>query len=119
MPPPPQPTTPLTEERRNFLSSLLDICVRQLAWPDDAEWEAPGGEDPDPDDDMAKFWTLRMVNWPSAMIASADATVLFESHRINIGTGQDSSHANRRKHCRLYPYCSAEWRPLGDLLATS
>ena len=61
MPPPPTPALPISEERRKFLAALLDICVRQLAWPDDADWEPPGGEDPDPEDDMAKFWQMRMV----------------------------------------------------------
>lgn len=61
MAPPPVPGLPISDERRKFLTTLLDVCVRQLAWPDDAEWEVPGTEDPDPDDDMAKFWTLRMV----------------------------------------------------------
>jgi hypothetical protein len=61
MPPPPSSPPPLTEDRRKFLSALLDISVRQLAWPDDAEWEPPGGDEPDPDDDMAKFWQMRSV----------------------------------------------------------
>ncbi|ORY34741.1 armadillo-type protein [Naematelia encephala] len=59
MPPPPLPTPPLPTERRAFLSSLLDISVRQLAWPEDAEWEAPGTEDPDPDDDLALLMHMR------------------------------------------------------------
>lgn len=62
MRPPPSPSLPVSPERRKFLAALLDVCVRQLAWPDDADWEAPGGEEPDPDDDLDKFWTLRMVS---------------------------------------------------------
>lgn len=63
MPPPANPL-PLPDAKRQFLSSLLDILVRQLAWPEDADWETPGTEDPDPDDDMAKFSQLRIVSPP-------------------------------------------------------
>lgn len=63
MPPPANPL-PLPDAKRQFLSSLLDILVRQLAWPEDADWETPGTEDPDPDDDMAKFSQLRIVSYP-------------------------------------------------------
>lgn len=62
MPPPAPSPPPLTEDRRKFLSALLDLSVRQLAWPDDAEWEPPGGDEPDPDDDIAKFWQMRTVS---------------------------------------------------------
>ncbi|WWC73701.1 exportin-T [Kwoniella pini CBS 10737] len=67
MPPPtkgqPQPSTPpatipLTPQRREFLSSMLDILIRQLAWPEDAEWEAPGTEE-DSNDDLASFLHFR------------------------------------------------------------
>ena len=61
MPPPANPI-PLPPAKRQFLSSLLDVLVRQLAWPHDADWEAPGTEDPDPGDDMAMFQNLRIVN---------------------------------------------------------
>jgi exportin-T len=60
MPPPSNPL-PLPASKRQFLSSLLDVLVRQLAWPQDADWEAPGTEDPDPGDDMAMFQNLRIV----------------------------------------------------------
>ncbi|WVF68493.1 hypothetical protein IAT40_003260 [Kwoniella sp. CBS 6097] len=59
-PPPVQPPpVPLPTERREFLSSMLDILVRQLAWPEDVDWEAPGGED-DSDDELALFRTFRV-----------------------------------------------------------
>lgn len=61
MPPPPPPMPPLPSDKRQFLASLLDVLIRQLAWPQNAEWEAPGGEDPDPGDDLALFQTLRTV----------------------------------------------------------
>ena len=61
MPPPANPI-PLPPAKRQFLSSLLDVLVRQLAWPQDADWEAPGTEDPDPGDDMAMFQNLRIVS---------------------------------------------------------
>ena len=66
--PPSEPSAPLQElpqERRDFLASLLDVSVRQLAWPEDAEWEAPTGEEPDPDDDLAMLQAKRIVsrNW--------------------------------------------------------
>nr|XP_019009359.1 exportin-T [Kwoniella pini CBS 10737]OCF48140.1 exportin-T [Kwoniella pini CBS 10737] len=59
----PQPSTPpatipLTPQRREFLSSMLDILIRQLAWPEDAEWEAPGTEE-DSNDDLASFLHFR------------------------------------------------------------
>ncbi|WWC65824.1 uncharacterized protein I303_108446 [Kwoniella dejecticola CBS 10117] len=57
-PPPPAPATPLTPQRREFLASMLDILIRQLAWPEDAEWEAPGSEE-DPDDALASFLHFR------------------------------------------------------------
>lgn len=63
--PPAGPTTPLQDlpaERRDFLAALLDVSVRQLAWPEDAEWEAPTGEEPDPDDDLAMLQLKRMVS---------------------------------------------------------
>ena len=62
MPPPPTPPLPVSTERRQFLSSLLDISVRQLAWREDAIWEAPTGEEPDPDDEIATFRTMRTVS---------------------------------------------------------
>jgi hypothetical protein len=62
MPPPANPI-PLPPAKRQFLSSLLDVLVRQLAWPQDADWEAPGTEDPDPGDDMAMFQNLRIVSF--------------------------------------------------------
>ncbi|WVQ96040.1 hypothetical protein IAU59_003140 [Kwoniella sp. CBS 9459] len=66
-PPPVQPpSVPLPSERREFLSSMLDILVRQLAWPEDVDWEAPGGED-DPDDELALFMTFRVAGGPSAV----------------------------------------------------
>jgi exportin-T len=61
MPPPPPPVIPLSEERRQFLSSLLDILIRQLAWPRDAEWEAPTGEEPDLGDELATMQAKRIV----------------------------------------------------------
>lgn len=60
MPPPANPL-PLPDAKRQFLTQLLDILVRQLAWPEDADWETPGTEDPDPEDDMFKFAQLRIV----------------------------------------------------------
>lgn len=62
MPPPPPPVIPLSEERRQFLSSLLDILIRQLAWPRDAEWEAPTGEEPDLGDELATMQAKRIVS---------------------------------------------------------
>nr|XP_019043552.1 exportin-T [Kwoniella bestiolae CBS 10118]OCF22482.1 exportin-T [Kwoniella bestiolae CBS 10118] len=58
-PPAPSPPPPLTPQRREFLASMLDILIRQLAWPDDAEWEAPGSDE-DSDDEMALFRTFRV-----------------------------------------------------------
>jgi hypothetical protein len=66
MPPPANPI-PLPPAKRQFLSSLLDVLVRQLAWPQDADWEAPGTEDPDPGDDMAMFQNLRIVSFRGLM----------------------------------------------------
>ncbi|RXK35182.1 hypothetical protein M231_07553 [Tremella mesenterica] len=60
MPPPPPPMPPLPQDKRDFLASLLSILVRQLAWPDDAEWESPGS-DTDPDDDLSSFRYLRVM----------------------------------------------------------
>ena len=68
MPPPANPI-PLPPAKRQFLSSLLDVLVRQLAWPQDADWEAPGTEDPDPGDDMAMFQNLRIVSYRELEIA--------------------------------------------------
>ncbi len=62
MPPPPLPPLPLPADRRQVLSLLLDTSVRQLAWREDAEWEAPSGEEPDPDDEVATFRTMRTVS---------------------------------------------------------
>lgn len=61
MPPPASPL-PLPDSKRQFLSSLLEVLVRQLAWPEDVDWEAPGAEDLDPDDDMAQFQRVRTVD---------------------------------------------------------
>ena len=44
------------------MSSLLDVSVRQLAWPEDAAWDAPTGDEPDPDDEVATFRIMRTVN---------------------------------------------------------
>ncbi|KAK4688536.1 exportin-T, partial [Tremellales sp. Uapishka_1] len=55
---PPAPIVPLTGAKRQFLFSLLEVLVRQLAWPDDAEWEMPG-DDSDADDEIAAFWAMR------------------------------------------------------------
>ncbi len=63
--PPPTPPTPIIDlprERRDFLASLLDVSVRQLAWPADAEWEAPTGDEPDPDDELAMLQAKRVVS---------------------------------------------------------
>jgi exportin-T len=63
--PPVTPTSPiidLPQERREFLASLLDVAVRQLAWPADAEWEAPNGDEPDPDDELAMLQAKRIVS---------------------------------------------------------
>ncbi|WRT69690.1 uncharacterized protein IL334_006680 [Kwoniella shivajii] len=60
--PPPavqSPPPPLSPERRQFLASMLDILIRQLAWPEEAEWEAPGNEE-DSDDEMALFRSFRV-----------------------------------------------------------
>lgn len=57
--PPPVALRQLPEDRRRFLASLLDVCVRRLAWPDDAEWEAPTGEEPDVDDEAAAMRLMR------------------------------------------------------------
>ncbi len=62
MPPPVPPPAPVPPERRRLLSALLDVAVRQLAWREDAEWEAPSGDEPDPDDDIAIFRTMRTVS---------------------------------------------------------
>ena len=58
----PSPSVPVQElpaERRAFLAELLDVSVRQLAWPADAEWEAPS-DDPDPEDDLAMLQAKRV-----------------------------------------------------------
>ena len=62
MPPPPAPPAPIPTEKRQIMSSLLDVSVRQLAWPEDADWEAPTGDEPDPDDEVATFRIMRTVN---------------------------------------------------------
>ncbi|WVO13893.1 exportin-T [Cryptococcus depauperatus] len=48
----------LSSERRQFLASMLDVLIRQLAWPEDTDWEAPGNED-DTDEDIALFKNFR------------------------------------------------------------
>lgn len=62
MQPPPTPPLPLSTDRRQFLATLLDVSVRQLAWPEDAEWEAPTAEEPDPDDEVATLRLMRNVS---------------------------------------------------------
>jgi hypothetical protein len=81
MPPPANPI-PLPPAKRQFLSSILDVLVRQLAWPQDADWEAPGTEDPDPGDDMAMFQNLRIVSYRELEIAKL--TVRLADHPSNI-----------------------------------
>ena len=61
MAPPPPPVPQLPQDKRDFLASVLDILIRQLAWPDDAEWETPDCE-ADPDDELANFRLLRTVS---------------------------------------------------------
>lgn len=61
------PTNPesrptLESQHREFLSALLDVLVRQLAWPEGAEWEPPTGEDPDPEDELAVVQAKRFVS---------------------------------------------------------
>ncbi|WWD20310.1 exportin-T [Kwoniella shandongensis] len=67
MPPPVKPgeqpgrsitPPPLSPERRQFLASMLDVLIRQLAWPEEAEWEAPGNED-ESDEEIAAFRNFR------------------------------------------------------------
>jgi exportin-T len=70
MPPPPLPLEALPPDRRQFLATMLDILVRQLAWPEDAEWEAPGGDEPDPDDDVAIQRQLRTVSASLTLLIS-------------------------------------------------
>lgn len=41
---------------------MLDILIRQLAWPEDTEWEAPGNED-ELDEDIAAFKNFRGVGF--------------------------------------------------------
>ncbi|WVQ79178.1 exportin-T [Cryptococcus sp. DSM 104549] len=55
--PPPAPPV-LTPERRQFLASTLDVLIRQLAWPEDVDWEAPGNEE-DLDDEVVAFKNFR------------------------------------------------------------
>ena len=43
------------------MTSILDISLRQLAWPTDAEWQAPTGEEPDPDDELAQMRLVRIT----------------------------------------------------------
>ncbi|ODO00845.1 exportin-T [Cryptococcus wingfieldii CBS 7118] len=57
-PSPPLPVPELSPERRQFLAAMLDILIRQLAWPEDMEWEAPGNED-DTDEEVAAFKHFR------------------------------------------------------------
>ncbi|KIR29357.1 exportin-T [Cryptococcus deuterogattii LA55] len=57
-PSPPSSLPQLSPERRQFLASMLDILIRQLAWPEDTEWEAPGNED-ELDEDIAAFKNFR------------------------------------------------------------
>ncbi|KAK8849681.1 hypothetical protein IAR55_005016 [Kwoniella newhampshirensis] len=67
MPPPVKPgeqparaatPPPLSPERRQFLASMLDVLIRQLAWPEEADWEAPGNED-ESDEEIAAFRHFR------------------------------------------------------------
>lgn len=57
MPPPPAPV-PLPPQKRQFLSSVLEVVVRQLEWPEDADWEVIN-DDSDPDDDIEAFCAMR------------------------------------------------------------
>ena len=59
MPPPPKP---LSAETRQLMSTVLDISLRQLAWPADFEWEVPSSEEPDPDDETARLQLMRSVS---------------------------------------------------------
>lgn len=79
--PPPTPPQDIPEARRGFLSALLDVCVRQLAWPANADWEAPTGEEPDPDDDLALLQAKRLVS--SLPLFPLMVTDVPHVHRIN------------------------------------
>ena len=67
MPPPPVPPPAAI---RQLLSTILDTSIRQLAWPEDMDWEPLGGVEPDPDDDLATLTLVRTVS--QLLHASAD-----------------------------------------------
>lgn len=50
---------PLPPNKRQFLLSVLEVVVRQLEWPADAEWEIVQENDPDTDDEIAAFYAMR------------------------------------------------------------
>jgi len=84
MPPPPTLPAPLPAERRQFLASLLDVSVRQLAWREDAEWEAPSGDEPDPDDEIATFRNKCTVSdgcVPVHALIDLDVSIIYRIHR--------------------------------------
>ena len=74
MAPPPSPPTPLSDHRRQFLSTLLDVSVRQLAWPDDAEWESRSSEEADLDDEIATFRLMRTVGRHTLLVVNGLTT---------------------------------------------
>lgn len=57
MAPPPAPA-PLPPGKREFLFSVLDVVVRQLEWPADAEWEIVQDES-DADEEVVAFCAMR------------------------------------------------------------
>lgn len=62
--------------KRQFLLSVLEVVVRQLQWPADAEWEIVQESDPDTDEDIAAFCAMRK-SFRSTMdnIASIDKSL--------------------------------------------
>lgn len=82
-PSPPSTLPQLSPERRQFLASMLDILIRQLAWPEDTEWEAPGNED-ELDEDIAAFKNFRGVRFEIsfAFKLSLNSNVLIKTRAV-------------------------------------
>lgn len=56
--PPPSAPIPLPPQKRQFLASVLEVVVRQLEWPEDADWEVIN-DDSDPDEEIEAFCAMR------------------------------------------------------------
>lgn len=127
-PSPPSSLPQLSPERRQFLASMLDILIRQLAWPEDTEWEAPGNED-ELDEDIAAFKNFRGVGFGKLAICFGVVTghsmlmntcaVLPIIHRVYRSNRQVSSHGSCRKNRDCDPGCICVRRSCGCNLAAS